>query len=158
MSDTISAAGHCLCGAVRFEASLCSPEVDVCHCGMCQRWAAGPFLAVGIEANSLRIEGADELQTYPSSEWGERLFCRKCGTPLFWRTRDGRYIAASAGSLIDKSQLRLAREIYVDEKPAYYDFANATVRLTGQEALQMFMGAGSDTACAPRDETDRNRT
>lgn len=133
--------GRCLCGAVTFTASAAGSDVGVCHCTMCQRWAAGPMLALEIDATSLAISDDASLGIYQSSDWGQRLFCKTCGTPLFWRSRDGQHAVVSAGTLEDKSRLNLASQIFIDEKPDYYEFANDTAKMTGPEFIAM-MTAG----------------
>ena len=80
MSQTLS--GGCLCGAVRFTAAPKSGEVGACHCGMCRKWTAGPFLVLDC-ADTLKVDDPTNLGVYRSSEWAERCFCKTCGTPLF---------------------------------------------------------------------------
>ena len=58
-----------------------------------------------------------------------------------WRARDGSHLAVSAGALDEKSALKFALQIFVDEKPSYYDFANDTVKMTKLEFIAM-MTAG----------------
>ena len=41
-----SMSGGCLCGAVRFTAAPANHEVGACHCSMCRKWTAGPFLVL----------------------------------------------------------------------------------------------------------------
>ncbi len=41
----------------------------------------------------------------------------------------------------ERSALKFALQIFVDEKPSYYDFANDTVKMTGLEFIAM-MTAG----------------
>lgn len=140
MASPTKVSGHCLCGNVKFTASVAKREVGICHCSMCQRWTAGPFLAMECEPGSLELDGADSLGTYVSSDWASRHFCKTCGTPLFWRSRDGKIDVISAGALDEKSQLSLTSEIFIDEKPRYYDFANETKRMTGAEFIAMMTG------------------
>lgn len=134
--------GGCLCGAVRYSATLKGRDVSACHCRMCLRWAGGPFMAVEV-AQDLVFENAWEIAAYRSSEWAERGFCRRCGTALFWRMLDGSDTALCAGTIDDQAGLTLATEIFIDEKPGYYDFANPTTRLTGQQVIEMY-GAGQE--------------
>ncbi len=129
--------GRCLCGAVTLTGQTPRNEVGVCHCGMCQRWAAGPFLALECEPGTLKISGEEHLGVYQSSEWGERCFCKRCGSPLLWRSTDGSHIAVSAGTLGDTSALTLTSQIFVDEKPSYYSFENKTAMMTGPEFIAM---------------------
>jgi len=129
--------GRCLCGVIRFEGTPKAREMDACHCRMCRRWSAGPFLAVEMEGG-LRIDGEDQLGVYASSDWGERCFCRRCGSVLFWRLRDGSHTAVSAGALDTPDALVFSKEIFVDEKPAHYAFAGDRPRQTGAEAMAGF--------------------
>ena len=145
MAEAVAVSGRCLCGVVSFTALAPRPEVGACHCRMYQRWASGPLLAIGLTPSSLKLHGADSLGVYASSEWGERCFCRGCGSPLFWRSRDGAHLHACAGALDDKTALTLTEQIFVDEKPAYYEFANDTRRLTGAEFIALMT--------APKDES-----
>jgi hypothetical protein len=135
--------GRCLCGAVSFTAKIGSHNVDVCHCDMCRRWTGGPFLALA-QGGATSFEGAENIGVYKSSEWGERAFCKICGTSLYWRLIGSNEYAVSAGTLDDQSKLALTTEIFIDEKPAYYTFANETKRLTGAEAMAALL-AGKDT-------------
>lgn len=134
--------GRCLCGAVKFTADVAKRDVDVCHCSMCRRWAAGPFMGL-MHEGEVAFEGAESIGVYKSSEWGERGFCKQCGTPLFWRLSGSDTYSFSAGALDDQSGLRLTMQIFIDEKPAYYDFANDTPRLTGAEAMAALSGGNT---------------
>ena len=89
------------------------------------------------DPKSLKVSGEEFLEAYASSEWGERCFCKKCGSVLMWRARDNSHLVVSAGALEDRGGLKLATQIFIDEKPAYYDFANETPRMTGAEFVAM---------------------
>lgn len=135
----IERTGGCLCGAVRYRAALPSGHVHACHCGTCRRWAGGPALALAAPADAVTFDGAENLSHYASSEWAERVFCKTCGTHLYFRvTADGPAkgeYSLSAGTLDDLSGLSLSQEIYVDAKPACYAFAGDQPRLTEAEFL-----------------------
>jgi len=127
--------GGCLCGAVRFEIALAAPEFSICHCGMCRRWCGGPFEAAHC-ASAPAFANDDGLVWYRSSDWGERGFCGRCGTSLFWRLADKPDVAAvSVEALDEASDLTLSRHIYIDRKPARYDFADDRPRVTEAEFL-----------------------
>lgn len=127
------ATGKCLCGAVRYTAKLENRNVSACHCRMCRQWSAGPML--GIFSSTIKIEDETHLGVYQSSEWAERVFCNKCGTPLYYHLLGKDFYEISAETLDDKSGLVLDTEIFVDEKPSYYHFANATKKMTGAEII-----------------------
>ncbi|KAB0682112.1 GFA family protein [Aureimonas leprariae] len=115
--------------------------MGVCHCGMCRRWSGGVFMAV--ECESLEIGDEAALGVYRSSEYGERVFCRTCGSSLFWRMQDGSHVAACLSAFDDPSRFRFTSEIYIDEKPATYAFANDTRKMTGSEFLASVAGEGA---------------
>jgi hypothetical protein len=59
--------------------------------------------------------------------------------------RDGSLIAVSAHAFDDASQFPFEVEIYVDEKPSNYAFANPTRKMTGAEVIAAFAGkSGAD--------------
>jgi hypothetical protein len=134
-------AGRCLCGAVRFTATVPVREFGACHCGMCRRWSAGPFLAVECEG-VVAIEGDVSLGVYRSSEWAERCFCTNCGTPLFYRLAGKEVSAVSLEALNDRAGFAFSTEIFIDDKPPYYAFANVTKTMTGAEAFAAFGASG----------------
>ena len=124
--------GQCLCGAVKFTAAPPTNDMGVCHCSMCQRWAGGVFMAVSCGTN-VTVKDETELGVYQSSDWGERCFCKKCGSTLFWRMRDGTNIAVAMQAFDDPEAFNFTSEIFIDEKPSNYDFANNTKKQTGAE-------------------------
>ena len=42
--------------------------------------------------------------------------------------------------------MSLANQVFIDEKPAYYDFANKTGTMTGAEVLALFAPPDDGTA------------
>ena len=136
-SDGQRIAAQCLCGSVRFSAVPVKAETDVCHCSMCRRWAAGPLFAVDC-GDSLVVDAGDDLERYGSSDWGERGFCRKCGTSLFWNLTGQQAYHVSLSAFETPPQVRFATEIFIDEKPDCYEFANDTNKLTGEQVLALF--------------------
>jgi hypothetical protein len=131
--------GGCLCGAVRFTARPHSRDLGACHCGMCRRWTAGPFLVLG--CGDLTVSDTSSLAAYRSSQWAERAFCKTCGTPLYYRLIERDLYFVSSEAFDDKTGFVLKTEGFIDEKPPYYDFANQTNRLTGAEVFAAFAAA-----------------
>jgi len=124
--------GRCLCGAVRYKFIHKTNDVTVCHCLMCRRWASGPFFDVEV-GKDITFTGTDHMTVYRSSEWAERAFCKTCGGNLYFRRRFTNQIYVAAGTLDDLSKRTLTTEYFIDEKPAFYDFANDCQKLTGEE-------------------------
>ena len=131
--------GGCLCGKCRFSFESDSLEVGACHCSMCQRLAGGPVMGLHLSgAVQIEIEDETHIKWYDSLEWGMRGFCDTCGANLFWSTKDRSMMVPFAGSLDDQSDLPFTTQIFIDEKPDYYDFANKTVNKTGAEVFAEF--------------------
>lgn len=79
---------RCLCGDLQLTAQLPSKWVAHCHCTMCRRGAGAAFVTwVGLDESRCRIDDPQgRLRWYHSSEQGERGFCSRCGSTLFFRS------------------------------------------------------------------------
>ena len=137
----MSLSGQCLCGAVKFEATPARPEMGVCHCGMCRRWSGGTFM--GVQCADVKFADESQLGVYKSSPYGERCFCKQCGSTLMWRLQDHSVSVISAQAFNDPGQFAFVSEIYTDEQPANFAFADADKRkrMTGEEFLAAFMAS-----------------
>jgi hypothetical protein len=133
--------GRCLCGASRFTARVLKSHADACHCNMCRRWAGGPF--IGVEVSELNFDKDAPLIVYRSSDWAERISCSACGGGVAWRMQDGSFANVPTAVFDPPLDLPLHLEIYVDEKPSGYAFANVPQRMTGAEVLQAFQAGKS---------------
>lgn len=143
MDNATRVTGSCLCGAVRLQATLTSRKVDACHCSMCRKWSGGPLLCVSA-APGAALEGTEHITDYASSDWAERGFCSRCGTHLYYRLRQTGEYMIPVGLLDDPGGLRFEEQIFIDEKPGYYEFANKTHNLTGAEVFAKFAAGNGD--------------
>jgi len=86
MTDTN---GSCLCGALRFRATLPSKWVAHCHCTLCQRAHGAPVVTwVGFQSEKVHLLDPEAcLRWYASTPGAERGFCSRCGTTLFFRAQ-----------------------------------------------------------------------
>lgn len=134
--------GSCLCGSVHLVAKPKSTSIGACHCGMCRKWGGGPLFAAECEGN-VTFKGAEYISTYPSSEWAERGFCQKCGTHLFYRLKQEGHYAIPIWLFDDSSHWKLAEQIFIDQKPSFYSFAERTRDLTGAEVFAQYSGEQS---------------
>ncbi|TNE45670.1 MAG: GFA family protein [Sphingomonadales bacterium] len=133
--------GKCLCGSVTVTAKAVKPHLEACHCEMCRRWGGIAYVAVQSD-DSAEFTGEVHITRYASSDWAERGFCNKCGSNLFYRfTPTGSY-SFLAGLFDDLGDMTLREEIFVDEQPEYYSFAQETVRKTGAEVIAEAKEAG----------------
>jgi hypothetical protein len=142
MSTGAKQTGRCLCGKVTFTIGEPASEVGACHCGMCRRWAGGASFALHCKG-PVAFEGKEHIVRYRSSDWAERGFCGSCGSNLFYHLLGADQYMMSPCALDDQSGLKLTSQIFIDEKPGWYAFANETVEMTGAEVFALY---------APKDE------
>ncbi len=132
--------GHCLCGAVTITVEAMTREVDICHCAMCQRWA-GAFFA-GVKGDAVIVAGEDAVTVYRSSEWAERAFCGTCGSNLWYRFLPTGHRSFLAGLFDLPPGIGIERQIFVDEKPDWYDIAQESPMLTAEETVAEAVAQG----------------
>ncbi len=137
--------GRCLCGAVTITArpdtgDLNDGGLGACHCDMCRRWTSSAFVEFSAKVGSVSIKGPAKV--FQSSEWAERAFCEKCGSPLWYRVTaggaDSNSYQLSAGLFENAAGLPLNLEVFIDEKPQAYAFEGDRKRMTGAELFAMF--------------------
>lgn len=124
----------CLCGSIEVDATD-HKDVGLCHCSMCRRWTGGPMFAVHC-GSDVSFNG-QEPSRYQSSDWAERGFCPTCGTHLFYHLLPGNEYILPAG-LFQDQEFNLSSEIFIDEKPAYYELKNETQKMTGQQVFEQY--------------------
>ena len=137
MSDSSILKGGCLCKAVSVSTTKANPHLGACHCNMCRKWGGGAFLAVEC-GSDVSFSGEENIAIYPSSEWAERGFCKKCGSHLFYKFKQNNQYYIPAGLFDNDEGLVFDNQVFIDEKPEYYSFANETKNLTGAEIAAMF--------------------
>lgn len=135
--STFEIRGHCLCGKVSITAKNASTGVGACHCKMCRRWGGGPFMEIDCGAD-VDIDGEDNISLFESSDWAERGFCRNCGTHLFYRLKASGQHMIPVGLFEESDRLVFEGQVFIDEKPTYYEFSNKTKNLTGAEIFALF--------------------
>jgi hypothetical protein len=137
MSNVSVANGSCLCGAVSVSTTSMNNHVGACHCSMCRKWGGGPLLAIEC-GSDVSFSGEENIEFYQSSEWAERGFCKKCGSHLFYKLKQNNQYFMPVGLFDNGEGLILDHQFFIDEKPEYYCFANATKNLTGEEVFAQF--------------------
>ena len=137
MSEIFSGKGSCLCGSVRVFAANASNKLGACHCGMCRNWGGGPFL--GVECGTeVKFESEENITAYQSSKWAERGFCKKCGSHLYYLLQLNNRYMIPIGLFDDCNDIIFDQQIFIDEKPQYYCFANETLNMTGAEVFAQY--------------------
>lgn len=95
--------GRCLCGAISYEIDGDPVVVAHCHCRDCQRLSgAGHTTGAMFPDAGIRLRGepASYSLTSEAGNTVERLFCGRCGSPLFGRnTGMPGFMTVSLGTL-----------------------------------------------------------
>jgi hypothetical protein len=79
--------GGCLCGGIRFSIDGELQPLQLCHCIDCRKAQGGAFASVlPVSANAFTLQAGEELlQRFESSPGKERVFCGRCGSPIYSR-------------------------------------------------------------------------
>lgn len=93
----------CLCGGVRLELLAEPGPISICHCSMCRKAQGGPFATnAGMPAAALNVTaGTELLGNYESSPGHHRVFCKRCGSPLFATNADDPSVVRVRVGIID---------------------------------------------------------
>ena len=75
---------------------------------------------------------------FDSSPWAQRGFCKHCGTHLFYRLKEAQHYHLPVGLFDEAPEFSFDQQIFIDEKPAYYRFANDTRNMTGAEVFALY--------------------
>lgn len=137
MSATRTIQGQCLCGAVSVKAEASESSIGACHCRQCRQWTSSPLQTVDC-GTAVQFSGEENIGIYNSSDWAERGFCQRCGSALFYRLKENGQLMMAAGLFEDLDGFVFDHEVFIDEKPAFYAFANQTQQLTAQEVFDYF--------------------
>ena len=137
MSEPSVVKGSCLCGAVNISTTAINNHIGACHCSMCRKWGGGALLGVECEGD-ISFSGEEYIGVYQSSEWAERGFCNKCGSHLFYRLKEKNHYYIPVGIFDNEEGFVFDLQVFIEEKPEYYFFANETKNMTGEELFAMF--------------------
>jgi len=139
MSAPEKASGACLCGAVRFTASLPSLFCAHCHCSMCRRnHGAGYVTWFAVPPAQLVVEsGAEHLAHYESSVHGSRSFCRRCGSSLFCEsTQYPDRVDIALGAMRDPIDREPQLHSYFDSRASWITVGDDLPRLGGKTGFE----------------------
>ena len=104
---------------------------------MCRKWGGSALLVVDC-GSEISFPSKENVGIYQSYDWAERGFCNKCGSHLFYRLKQNNQYYIPVGIFDNKEDLVFDHQIFIDEKPEFYSFANKTNNMTGEEVMAMF--------------------
>ena len=144
---------NCDCEKVELEILGLNPEFTVCHCQLCQLIHAGP--GFGAHFNAIKfIRGEGSIKTYFSGKVPMAIWhsCEVCGSRLFfkfldkyWNSKNDQYVLSlgilngNANSKEITKKLKMVKEAFYDEKPAYYNFSEDTEKLDSVGTIERYL-------------------
>lgn len=77
----------CLCGGVRFRIEGELEPIQVCHCQQCRKAQGAPVATnTPVSEAAFHLLGGEALlKSFESSPGKERVFCSRCGSPIYSR-------------------------------------------------------------------------
>ncbi len=135
-----SAAGGCLCGAVRYQTTAEPDFVAYCHCTSCRKATGAPVAvyATYLEKDVEFTKG--ERNTFASSPGVSRAFCADCGTPISYEAewKGDIVIGFFVGTLDEPDNFPPQKHVAHGDRISWFDAADELPRYLG------FPGAGQN--------------
>jgi hypothetical protein len=119
--------GSCLCGGVHYEAEGPIMWMTRCHCTQCRKASGAEFGTNGsVKAETFRVTSGEELLAqYEWSPGRARVFCRRCGSPLFKRdAHHPELVRLRLGCVDGEFTERPLAHVFVSEKPAWSEISD----------------------------------
>ncbi len=115
--------GQCLCGGVQFRIDGELAPIQVCHCSQCRRAQGTPFatnIPVATAAFTL-LTGRELLREYASSPGKLRVFCGRCGSPIYSaRSSAPETVRIRAGVITEPLQTRPGFHFHTDSRCSWW--------------------------------------
>lgn len=111
----------CLCGAIRFTLDCELKAPRYCYCEFCTKFAgtSPATWAMGERAKIDVTTSLESLEKYDSGR-GQRCFCTRCGSPIWFESHDyPEIVAIPLGVLDDGDVPPPEMHIFVDSKPGW---------------------------------------
>ncbi len=127
--------GSCLCGGVRYEVRGELGSIVLCHCRKCRKATGSAFNAVApVARKDLHLlAGQDALAEFESSPGVHRVFCGRCGSPLYSR-RDAMpdMLRLRLGTLDTPVEGKPSRHIFTAHKAEWFDILDGAQQFPEQ--------------------------
>jgi hypothetical protein len=128
--------GRCACGTVVYRLASEPQDTGWCHCHVCQHVSGSigmVFTTVPLEDLQI-VQGEDQVGRFASTTFGERSFCRACGSPLTIHVRhQPNEIDVAVGTLDSPDSVKPGFHLYVSAVPKWADLKDG---LPQYEALR----------------------
>lgn len=127
-------AGRCLCAGVQFRIDGPLAPVQICHCSQCRRAQGTPFATnVPVDVDRFHlVSGSDLLSSFESSPGKHRVFCRRCGSPVYsHRDSLAGVLRIRAGLIDEPADLTLQAHAQVASKATWWSIDGDLPRFDG---------------------------
>ena len=123
--------GSCLCGGVKYEAEGPIIAMARCHCVQCRKASGAEFATNGsVASEHFRVVAGQELLS--EFEWSKgqsRVFCSRCGSPLFKKDVSRPYqVRLRLGCLDSELDQTPLFHVFVAEKPSWSEICDSLPR------------------------------
>ncbi|HEY0820299.1 MAG TPA: GFA family protein [Rhizobacter sp.] len=115
---------QCLCGGVRFRIDGALAPIQICHCAQCRRAQGSAFAAnIPVAESAVHFDsGAELMASFESTPGKQRVFCRRCGSPIYSaRSSLPGVLRLRAGLINEALDVRPLFHAYVAHKANWYD-------------------------------------
>jgi hypothetical protein len=130
----VSYTGKCLCGGVQFRIDGELAPIQICHCSQCRHAQGTPFatnIPVAIDAFTL-LSGAELLREYESSPGKLRVFCSRCGSPIYSRrSAVPETVRIRAGLIAEPLRTRPGFHFHTDSQCNWWPIGDALPQYPG---------------------------
>ncbi|MEM7359927.1 MAG: GFA family protein [Pseudomonadota bacterium] len=111
--------GSCLCKSVQFTCSSTLHSARYCHCENCTKFAGtAPATWAINETAGMDVQAADDDITKFNSGHGLRVFCKSCGSPLWFESLDFPDVVAIPLGVLDDGAIPMPEmHIWTDSNP-----------------------------------------
>ena len=120
----MSYTAQCLCAGITLRIDGELAPIQICHCSQCRHAQGAAFAAnIPVDESAVRVETGAELMTaYEATPGKQRVFCKRCGSPLYSR-RDSLpgVLRLRAGIINEPLAVRPAFHAYVASKANWYE-------------------------------------
>jgi hypothetical protein len=120
----MSYTAQCLCGGIRFRIDGELEPIQICHCAQCRQAQGSAFAAnIPVNESAVHVERGTELMSeFESTPGKKRVFCRRCGSPLYsCRDTLPGVMRIRAGLIAEPLKVRPAFHAYVASKANWYE-------------------------------------
>jgi len=123
--------GSCLCGAVRYELTAEIGPIEVCYCQMCRKASGGPLATnAPLARTAFHLSaGRELLREYESSPGEQRVFCGRCGSPIYsHRVDQPEVVRVRVGTINEPLTVRPVASYFTASKCNWWEIHDALPR------------------------------